>query len=197
MNYYLTNRAIKLESIAKFFIAEYNLKPNFDIIKLLNDLSIKVKSLKLPKNLDYAFGLENNGLLIYFNENIMKTTKGEKENLEYKERNLRFILTQALSDILLFYQLDEQKIVKEEYEGNFFYKSISNSFLYFNQKEKETEYLASCLLMPQENLKEKFYKLVQQNNNIFSYNEIYKLGLTFGVNKDAIRQRCRVLNLIK
>ena len=195
-NYYII-RAKALEEIANFFISEHKLKINFDVIELLNLLGIDVlSSSNLPPYWEYAFNIEEGKLKIFYDENLLNNNSVKKEeiNLDYNKRNLRFILTHALADILLFYRLEDNNLIKKEYNGKIYCKGTKK---YFSHADKECEYLAAALLMPRQVLEEKFYDLLLAKNYCIAHEDLKELGMLFGVNLTTIRQRCKVLGLIK
>ena len=184
---YILNKQKICEEVAEFIINKFNLEPNFDIVELLNKMDIEVIPVKaLPADWDYAFNDEDGKMKLFYKE-----YESAKNDIEYYNRNYRFILATALGDILMFYGLKEENLKKLSYNGKFYYQGNKNTFW---RKDFECEHFAACLLMPEYILESRLYDIAKDGKLL--YDDLIKVGEGLGVNAQAICQRCKRLSLI-
>ena len=184
---YILNKQKICEEVAEFIINKFNLEPNFDIIELLNKMDIEVIPVKaLPADWDYAFNDKDGKMKLFYKE-----YESKKIDIEYHNRNYRFILATALGDILMFYGLKEENLKKLSYNEKIYYQGNKNTFW---RKDFECEHFAACLLMPEYILESRLYDIAKDGKLL--YDDLIKIGEDLGVNAQAICQRCKKLSLI-
>lgn len=191
------------EQSAENFFKKTNLEPGFDIIKLLNNYGIEVIPVEsLPYNWEYAFNSDTNNLKIYYLKSLLPSLRkyastSDKEkylrSLEFSKKELRFVLAEALADIVAFYKMNPANLDLVKHD-NTIYCHGKDPRKFSRLKQEEIEYFSACLLMPRDVLTKEFDKL--GTNDKISQEELNNLGDKFDVNHNAIRLRCRKIGLI-